>query len=289
MSVSEEQSNARQENTYVVDAESAAEMARLMQQDDLMTWCMGGVLPEIDLSGVQRVLDLACGPGGWALEAAYTYSDIEVVGVDISERMIAYANAQAQVQQRSNISFHVKDILKPLDFPEASFDLVNARFISGFMLQDAWPLLFRQILRVLRPGGIMRLTEFEMGWSNKPLFEKMIHMTLEGIHRVGMNFSPNGYYHGIIHMLPYFFRQAGLSVLGTKAHFLDCSFGTEAHNMYYHDVATGLQLAEPLIVKTQLATAEEWRELLHKGLTEMLEEDFCAAWILVTTWGEKPL
>src|SRR5690348_17634887 len=112
-----------QYNSYVIDAESAAEMARLMRQDQAMTAGMGGPLTEIDLSEVQSVLDLACGPGGWPLELAYTYSDMEIVGVDISERMIAYAQSQAQVQQRSNISFHVMDILKPLDFPDNSFDL----------------------------------------------------------------------------------------------------------------------------------------------------------------------
>lgn len=118
MSASQEPSNdSKNNNTYVIDAESAAEMARLMRQDQLMTSGMGGVLPEIDLNGVQHVLDLACGPGGWPLEVAYTYSDIEVVGVDISERMIAYASAQAQVQQRANVSFQVMDILKPLAFP----------------------------------------------------------------------------------------------------------------------------------------------------------------------------
>src|SRR5579859_8069905 len=119
----------KRDNTYVIDPESAAEMVRLLQQDQLMTTGMGGIFPEIELDGVQQVLDLACGPGGWALDVAYNYSDMEVVGVDISERMIAYATVQAQVQQRNNVSFRVMDILQPLDFPDASFDLVNARFI----------------------------------------------------------------------------------------------------------------------------------------------------------------
>src|SRR5689334_21298094 len=130
MPISQESHDEKQ-NTYVIDTESAAEMARLMRQDQLMTAGMGGILSEIDLSGIQRVLDLACGPGGWPLDVAYTYSDMEVVGVDISERMITYARAQAQVQQRTNVSFRVMNILQPLDFADASFDLINARFLSG--------------------------------------------------------------------------------------------------------------------------------------------------------------
>jgi ubiquinone/menaquinone biosynthesis C-methylase UbiE len=291
MSISQEQS-PDQKNTYVMDPESAAEMARLMHQDKLVTSCMGGVLPEIaedDLNRVQRVLDLACGPGGWTLEVAYTYSDMEVVGVDISERMIAYAQAQAQVRGRTNVSFQVMNILEPLDFPDASFDLVNIRFINAFMLQDKWSILFQEIRRVLRPGGILRLTETEAAMSNKLYFEKATYMMLQMFNRAGMGFSPMGYHYGIINMLPHLFRQAGLTVRGMKAHYIECSFGAEMYEDTYHEWATLFPLIEPMVVKMQLATPEEWRDLSQKVLIEMREEDFCAGWPLLTVWGEKPL
>jgi ubiquinone/menaquinone biosynthesis C-methylase UbiE len=276
-------------NNYVIDAESAAEMARLMRQDQAMTAGMGGPLPEIDLNEVQYVLDLACGPGGWPLELAYAYSDMEIVGVDISKRMIAYANTQAQVQHRNNVSFRVMDALQPLDFPDNSFDLVNARFLSSFLRRENWPSLFREILRVVRPGGIVRLTEPEAGMTNKSHLEKALHIGMQAMGRAGLNFSPNGYHYGIVHMLPSFFRQADLPIRGQRAHFIEYSFGTEAHESFYHDLTLALQLFEPLVVKMQLATAQEWRELSQRGLAEMYEEDFCAAWMLLTIWGEKPL
>lgn len=278
-----------QPNSYIIDAESAAEMARLMRQDQAMTAGMGGPLTEIDLSEVQRVLDLACGPGGWPLELAYTYSDMEVVGVDISERMIAYARSQAQVQQRNNVSFRIMDILKPLDFPDNSFDLVNARFLSSFLRRENWPLIFHEILRVVRPGGIVRLTESEAGMTNKPHLEQALHIGMQAMGRAGLNFSPNGYHYGIVHMLPSFFRQADLPIQGQRAHFIEYSFGTEAHESFYHDLMLALQLFEPAVVKMQLATAQEWRTLSQQALAEMYDEDFCAAWMLLTVWGEKPL
>lgn len=277
------------ENTYVVDAESAAEMARLMTQDRVLTSGMGGIFPEqADLSNVQRVLDLACGPGGWPLEVAYTYSDMEVVGVDISERMIAYAQAQAEAQQRRNLSFRVMNILQHLDFPPDSFDLVNARFISSFMLREHWPAFFRECLRVLKPGGILRLTEPELGMTNKIHSEKIWLMLFEAERRLGLNFSPNGCRQGIIYMLPYLLQQAGLTVSGQMPHLLDSSFGTEAHESFYRDFATAFPLLEPMVVKTQMATQEEWRDLYHKALAEMYEEDYRSAIILLTVWGRRP-
>src|SRR5579875_18431 len=59
-------------NTYVIDSEEAAELARLMQQDRILTEALGGLFPEGRLLPEDGcLLDLACGPGGWALEVAF--------------------------------------------------------------------------------------------------------------------------------------------------------------------------------------------------------------------------
>src|SRR2546426_4381475 len=124
----------RNQNTYVLDSESAAEMARLISQDHLVTEHMGGLLAERpNFSHIHRVVDIACGPGGWAQEVAFAHPNIEVVGIDISKTMIEYANAQAEVQNLTNLEFLVMDVHSPLEFPDESFDLVNARFLIGFI------------------------------------------------------------------------------------------------------------------------------------------------------------
>src|SRR6266852_7513435 len=125
---------AESQNTYVIDAESAAEMARLLDQDKLITEAMDGLFSERhDLSGIYDVLDIAYGPGGWAHEVAHSYPEMEVTGIDISKRMIEYARAHARVRKLDNAHFRVMDALKPLGFPDESFDLVNARTIFAFM------------------------------------------------------------------------------------------------------------------------------------------------------------
>src|SRR5581483_214109 len=79
------------QNTYVIDDKSGAEMARLLDQDRLMTREMGGLFPEReDLAGISRILDVACGPGGWTQEVAFAHPEIDVVGVDISSAMIEH-------------------------------------------------------------------------------------------------------------------------------------------------------------------------------------------------------
>src|SRR5579872_5017801 len=118
-------------NEYFIDAESAAEMARLVDQESFITDAMGGLFGErSDIPSMHSILDLGCGPGQWARDVALQYPQIKVTGVDISNIMIEYAQAHASVGKIPNVSFEVMDITKPLDLPNNSFDLVNARLIA---------------------------------------------------------------------------------------------------------------------------------------------------------------
>jgi SAM-dependent methyltransferase len=98
-----------------------------------------------DVSG-RRVLDAGCGPGiyaAWLLDHGG-----EVVGVDISERMVALARQRVG----GRAEFIVADLAHPLDFlADASFDVVVAPLVVDYVRD--WGSLFREFFRVLRPGG----------------------------------------------------------------------------------------------------------------------------------------
>ena len=289
MSMSSEQSRATSENTYVIDSESAAEMARLMRQDHLLTKGMGGLFPEgLDLGRVEHILDIACGPGGWVQEVAFAHADIDVTGVDISERMITYAKAQAQAQRLPNAHFRVMNALQRLDFPDNSFDLVNTRLIVAFMLPNVWPTFLQECWRILKPGGILRLTDLEWGLSNKVAFEKISDQFNQALHKAGQSFSPNGTHMGILPVLRRLVSDTGFTDIGQKAHAIDFSYGLEAHEGFYHDLAAAFKLLQPFISKWGIASPAELDETYQQALREMAEEDFCGMWILLTVWGYKP-
>ncbi len=289
MSATQEHPDAQDKSgAYVLEPGGSAEMARLMRQDGLLTQGMGGIFPEQpDLTHVQSLLDLACGPGGWTLEVAYRYSDVEVVGVDINTEMITYATAQAAAFQRSNLHFQVMDILKPLAFPDSSFDLVNARYIVGFMRQEQWPVLIKECLRILRPGGILRFTEFEWGGANKPALEKACATLSLAMSRAGYTFSSGGYYLGLLAVLPRLFRDANIQNIRKMAHSIEYSADTEIRDSFHHNLASAFQTLTPFVVKYGIATEAEWKDLYHQGLREMYLDDFCAMWMLLTVWGYK--
>ena len=99
-----------------------------------------------------RVLDLACGTGGHALElAALGY---EVVGVDIAEGMLQEARRKASSRGLA-VEFLCQD-LRQLDVEEGTYDAAVCLFDSlGYLLTDAdISYALSRVHRSLKPGGV---------------------------------------------------------------------------------------------------------------------------------------
>jgi ubiquinone/menaquinone biosynthesis C-methylase UbiE len=278
------------ENTYILDAESATEMARLMHQDHLITEGMGGIFPERDdVSTMHNILDIACGPGSWVLEVAHAYPKIEVVGVDISRTAIEYASAQAQSRELNNAHFQIMDALKPLEFPDHSFDLVNARFLVGFMPKTIWPKFIQECLRVTHLGGIIRLTEFdEPGTTNSAAFEHWKALVFRATRQAGLMASPDGHNFGITPLLSGFLREAGCQTIKHMAHAIDFSAGLPAFESMYQNCVIAFKLVQPFLIKMGVAKPEELEQRYQRMLLEMTLPDFRALWYYLTAWGQKP-
>src|SRR5258706_3351166 len=166
------------ESTYALPMESDAEMARLINQDQVVSGTTG-LLPHglVPREG-DRILDVACGPAGWVRTLALQYPAVQVVGVDISQTMLDYAHASSQAQHFPNISFQLMDITTPWPLADASFDLVNARLMVGFLNGEKWQQVIAEMLRVLVPGGTIVLAEADDGGhTNSPALETLsLHM-----------------------------------------------------------------------------------------------------------------
>jgi SAM-dependent methyltransferase len=99
----------------------------------------------------ERVLELACGPGGLGFAAAARVApDGEVVMSDVAAEMTAIASARADARGLTNVSTCVLD-LERIDQPDDAYDVVLCR--EGLMFAVDPARAAREIARVLRPGG----------------------------------------------------------------------------------------------------------------------------------------
>ncbi|MEO7020479.1 MAG: methyltransferase domain-containing protein [Ktedonobacteraceae bacterium] len=280
---------SEQTNTYFIDPENAAEMARLLKQDRFITREMGGVFPERSrLAGMQQILDLACGPGGWVLDLAEAHPQIQVVGIDISELMIAFARSRASSQGVPNARFQVMNALHLLDFPDHSFDLVNARLLVGFMPTRAWPSLLHECLRITRAGGSIRLTEGDTwGITTSPAIEQLRRLFSRALQVAGYSFSPDGQTAGITPVLRRLLHNAGYRTIQKTAHAIEYSYGTEAYEDFYLNFQVAFQLMQPFLITCGVTTQEEISLIYDQAMREMREEDFGGVWSFLTVTGEK--
>src|SRR5579875_1408856 len=240
------------QSQYTIDAEDAAETSRLMMQDQLLTQAMGGLLPELtaeELGGVRRVLDIGCGPGGWVLALAAAYPSMEIVGFDISETMIRYAFAQARVHGLTNVSFEVMDARQPLAFQDASFDLINARWIFAFMDQASWRSLIAECWRLLPPGGLLRLSEPELTVTNSPAFQTLMGYFYEALARLKRTFSVDGHSSGVPSLLGKLLQEAGFVAIRKIPYVVDGSYGTEMYAISVKDAEVALALTKPFLLR----------------------------------------
>jgi ubiquinone/menaquinone biosynthesis C-methylase UbiE len=278
------------ESSYQVDAENAAEMARLIRQARMLTLHLGLFPSSVDLSKKHAFLDIGCGPGEWVLSIAEQFPASRVSGIDISELMIRYASFSAELQHLANVQFQVMDARQPLAFPDASFDVIHARFITGFQSTTTWPLLLRECFRLLRPGGIICNTEFEeLGVSPSLALTRYNHLVVKAARQAGQCFTEEGDQYGITAVLARLLQKAGFGNIQQEASVLNYSAAMPAHASMYDNFNTFLKLLQPFLVRSNVASQEELDSLYEQVMAEMQDEDFCAVAYFQRAWAVKPI
>lgn len=105
----------------------------------------------------QTVLDLGSGAGiDLLLAARKVGSEGRVIGVDMTDEMIAKANENIQASGLRNVVVR-KGIIEALPVDDASVDWVISNCVIN--LSPEKESVFREIARVLKPGGTMMVSD----------------------------------------------------------------------------------------------------------------------------------
>ena len=116
----------------------------------------------LDLAGIgpgMRVLDVGCGTGTQAIASwRRSQSAGAVVGVDISEAMLAVARRKAH-RVGLDIAFHRADAAA-LPFEDERFDVVTISTVMHMIPQSRRRPCLREASRVLRRGGRLLLIDY---------------------------------------------------------------------------------------------------------------------------------
>ena len=110
------------------------------------------LLPE----GSARILDVGCGAGVYSV--AFAEAGYDVTGVDAAQGMLSRAKAKITPKLESQLRFGEENLDKQLSLPASSYEGVVA--ISVLQAVQSPSHAGREVLRVLKPGGVFVVLHF---------------------------------------------------------------------------------------------------------------------------------
>jgi SAM-dependent methyltransferase len=172
-------------------AGQSSELERLRLQSRVWEPAGRALLAKIPAPVNAFSLDVGCGAMGWlGVLSAWVGRGGRVLGTDIDEKLLAAARDFAEAGGLANVEVRRDDLFRS-ELPEASFDLVHARFQIAPLGRGAEQVVAYR--RLLKPGGWMVLEDPDMGsWNvspEAPAFRRLLGLIRESFLAAGGNFD----------------------------------------------------------------------------------------------------
>lgn len=137
--------NGRRYHAYQDGSYWAPNDDRQQEAEDLMhevyKIILNGELYEAPIDeNSQRVLDVGCGTGIWAIEFADAHPSADVIGIDLSPIQPKFVPP--------NCHFEVDDITQEWTYPIDHFDFIHVRFMTGCI--PDWTELFKKAHKYIK-------------------------------------------------------------------------------------------------------------------------------------------
>ncbi|KAJ1549555.1 hypothetical protein HK405_011091 [Cladochytrium tenue] len=148
--------DAFEESLYMLPAD-ADEKVRLHLQHVVLRTTFGGNFhtPQRDLFADDtvsaKILDVGCGTGSWCIDMAKQFPHADVTGIDL----VSYERTEVP----DNLTFEMGNVLEGLKYPDNTFDFVHQRLLIFALPKDSIPSVFKELVRVTKPGGYIQVNE----------------------------------------------------------------------------------------------------------------------------------
>ena len=125
-----------------------------------------------------RILDVGCGAGFWIRDLIRWGADPRhITGVDLLEQRVEEARGLSP----EGVSIHCRNAAA-LEFPDESFDLIiQSTVFTSILNRDVQQRLAREMVRVLRPNGLILWYDFHMNNPRNPDVRGVTRREIQGL------------------------------------------------------------------------------------------------------------
>ncbi len=127
-------------------------------------WIAARFHAEVAIAATDLILDIGCGTGTSTRTVARKARSGQVLGIDLSSRMLEYARGRSQLEGLTNVEY-VRGDAQVHPFPSDAFDVAISTFGAMFFVDPV--AAFTNIGRALRSGGRIALLSWQRFEDNR--------------------------------------------------------------------------------------------------------------------------
>ncbi|RIA98247.1 S-adenosyl-L-methionine-dependent methyltransferase [Glomus cerebriforme] len=119
-----------------------------------------------------KILDVGCGSGFWVIEMAADYSKPSYIGLD---KLPLFPKSTFP----SNVQFLQHDLSEGLPFEDNTFEFVHIQALGSEFTEPEWEsFVYKELARVLKPGGWLEICDPEFEMTNCGPTLKQLNLTV---------------------------------------------------------------------------------------------------------------
>ncbi len=253
------------------------EMSWLVQRQQQLEALQGGLLPAVvNIKGMHRVLDVACGAGIWTQAFAARYPHVQVIGVESHVHAIEQARMYLP-EGIDNVKYFTQNIhtLGNGMFANASFDLIHLRFLEAQVTSSQFSPLLHILHSLCRRGGCLVWSEAELPLTTSAAcdyLESLLLTALEGEQRA---FSPGfSLSLGIGSRMQWWLYEARFVLKHNVGETLMINAGTPQHVLFVYELERFAHAIRPFLLHANVIPAPDYDALMMQLHEEIRQRDF---------------